>query len=159
MEEAVKGRVRKELEQSLELRSHHVVCLVGPFLSGKTTLIQEWLRDKHGGLDPYYLNVNLYLLEHLQREGTPEELSRVKARARLVMQVYLEEAIRSRLSQESLLVLDAIEILLPYQLDLVALASKYTLGDKRCIICVPEDREHRVEFEFSWARAHTVRIE
>ncbi len=159
MKESMNEDAWKQLDRSMEVGGQNIICVVGPFLSGKTTLAREWLRERYGQVDPYYLNVNQYLLEHLQREGPLAELDRVKAKARLVMQVYLEDAIRQAFQKQHLLVLDAIEILLPYELDLVTLVGKYARGEKRCILCVPEDAEHHFQFKFDWDACQVIRID
>lgn len=134
------------------------ICLVGGFQSGKTTLVRYFLSQKFSDPDKYYLNVNMYLLERLRKEGDDlSVLATMKAKTRLIMEVALEEAIEQHFAQHDLLVLDAIEVIYPYRLNLVSLVSRHTRDGKLCIICVPES--DRFAFDFSWGNCETVRLE
>jgi len=134
------------------------VCLVGDFQSGKTTLVRYFLSQKFSDPGKYYLNVNMYLLERLRKEGDDlSVLATMKAKTRLIMEVALEETIEQHFAQQDLLVLDAIEILYPYRLNLVSLVSRHTRDGKICIICVPEN--DRFAFDFSWGNCEIIRLE
>jgi hypothetical protein len=73
------------------------------------------------------------------------------------MSVALQEAIEDHFSKEQLLVLDSIEILYPYNLDLISLVSRYTRDGKICIVCVPENDSFL--FNFSWGNCYIIRLE
>lgn len=134
------------------------ICLVGDFQSGKTTLIKYFLSQKFADPDKYYLNVNMYLLEQLRKEGDNLSiLAAMKAKTRLMMEVTLEEAIEQHFAELDLLVLDAIEIIYPYHLNLISLVSRHTRDGKICIICVPEN--DKFSFEFSWGNCEIIRLE
>ena len=134
------------------------ICLVGDFQSGKTTLVKYFLSQKFSEPDKYYLNVGIYLLERLRREGDDlSVLSTMKAKTRLIMEVALEEAIEKNFAERELLVLDAIEILYPYRLNLVSVVSRHTRDGRICIICVPENE--RFAFDFSWGNCEIIRLE
>jgi GTPase SAR1 family protein len=134
------------------------ICLIGDFQSGKTTLVKYFLSSKFGNVDRYYLNVNLYLLNRLKEEETDLSImAKIKAKTRLIMSMALQDAIEKYFTKEDLLILDAIEILYPYNLDLVSLVSRYTRDGKVCIICVPENS--KFVFNFSWGNCDIVRLE
>lgn len=134
------------------------ICLVGDFQSGKTTLVKHFLARKFNDPDKYYLNVNMHLLEHLRKKGDDLSiLTTMKARARLIMEVALEDTIERHFAERDLLVLDAIEMLYPYNLNLVSLASRHTRDGKICIICVPENGKFK--FDFSWGNCEIIRLE
>lgn len=134
------------------------ICLVGDFQSGKTTLVRYFLSQRFSDPDKYYLNVSMYLLERLRKEGDDlSALATMKAKTRLIMEVALEEAIEQHFAQRDLLVLDAIEILYPYRLNLVSLVSRHTRDGKICIICVPEN--DKFTFDFSWGNCEIIRLE
>ena len=134
------------------------ICLMGDFQSGKTTLVRHFLAQKFDNPDEYYLNVNMYLLERLRKEGDDlSMLTTMKAKTRLIMQVALEEVIEQHFAERDLLALDAVEILYPYRLNLVSLASRHTRDGKICIICVPE--KDKFAFDFSWGNCEIVRLE
>lgn len=134
------------------------ICLVGNFQSGKTTLIKHFLINKFGNIDKYYISLNKYLLERLLSEGTDLSiLSKIKAKTRLIMEVALDDLLEKHFAQYNLLVLDAIEIIFPYNLNLVSLVNKHTMDGKICIICVPEN--DKFSFNFSWGNCSIVRLE
>jgi len=134
------------------------ICLVGDFQSGKTTLVKHFLAQKFSDPDKSYLNVNMHLLERLRKEGDDLSiLTTMKARARLIMEVALEDTIEQHFSEYDLLVLDAIEMLYPYNLNLVSLVSRHTRDGKICIICVPENG--KFTFDFSWGNCEIIRLD
>jgi GTPase SAR1 family protein len=134
------------------------ICLIGGFQSGKTTLVQYFLSNKFPDYEKYYLNVNLHLLNCLKQEKTDLSImSKIKAKTRLIMSVALQDVIEKHFAKENFIVLDAIEILYPYNLDLVSLVSRYTRDGKICIICVPENDDF--VFNFSWGNCDIVRLD
>ena len=135
------------------------ICIVGNFLSGKTVLVKQFLSDRFEHPEDYYLNVNLYLLEQLKKEEDLSNLILTKAKTRLIMQVTLEEAIRKHFKTYHLLVLDAIEIIYPYNLNLITITNKYARNSKICIICVPENRERGFVCDFSWGLCEVISLE
>jgi hypothetical protein len=134
------------------------ICLIGDFQSGKTTLAKYFLAQKFSDPDKHYMNVNMHLLERLRKEGDDLAiLTTMKAKTRLIMEVALEEAIEQHFAERDLLVLDAIEVLYPYRLNLVSLVSRHTRDGKICIICVPE--KEKFIFDFSWGNCEIIRLE
>jgi hypothetical protein len=134
------------------------ICLIGDFQSGKTTLVKYFLSSKFGNVDRYYLNMNLYLLNRLKEEEADLSImAKIKAKTRLIMSMALQDVIEKHFAKEDLLILDAIEILYPYNLDLVSLVSRYTRDGKVCIISVPENS--KFVFNFSWGNCDIVRLE
>ena len=139
--------------------SSGTICIVGDFLSGKTVLVKQFLTDRFEHPEDYYLNVNLYLLEQLKKEEDLSNLILTKAKTRLIMQVTLEEVIRKHFETYHLLVLDAIEIIYPYNLNLSTITNKYARDGKICIICVPENRERGFVCDFSWGLCEVISLE
>ncbi|MGQ9610759.1 MAG: hypothetical protein ACUVWN_15795 [bacterium] len=134
------------------------ICLVGNFQSGKTTLIKHFLMKKFGDINKYYISLNKYLLERLLNEGTElSVLSKIKAKTRLIMEVALNELLEKHFAQNDLLVLDAIEIIFPYNLNLISLVNRHTNDGKICIICVPEN--DKFAFNFSWGSCSVIKLE
>ena len=134
------------------------ICLIGGFLSGKTSLIKRYLADRFGQTDDCYLNVNLYLLEQLKKSGSLSTLALTKAKTRSMMQESLETTIGEHFERHDILVLDAIEIIYPYNLNLASITDKCTRDGKICIICVPEDRQRGFMFDFSWGMCEVIRL-
>jgi len=140
------------------------ICLIGDFLSGKTNLIKRFLADRFRGdypetpFPPCYLNLNLYLLEQLKKRGSFSTHALTKAKTRSMMQAILEEAIGKHFEKHDILVLDAIEIIYPYNLNLVSITDKFARDGKICIICVPEDKPRGFVFDFSWGMCEVIRL-
>ena len=133
------------------------ICLVGDFQSGKTTLVKYFLSRKFDDPDKYYLNVNLHLLDRLRREEDDlPVLGTMQAKTRIIMEVALEDEIEKHLAEHDLLVLDAIEIIYPYRLNLASVVSRHTRDGKVCIICVPES--DKFVFDFSWGNCEIIRL-
>ena len=44
------------------------ICLVGDFQSGKTNLVKHLLNERFGNSTDYYVNLNLYLLDELNKQ-------------------------------------------------------------------------------------------
>jgi GTPase SAR1 family protein len=133
------------------------VCLVGDFQSGKTTLVKYFLSRKFEDTDKYYLNVNMFLLERLRKEEDDLPiLGTMQAKTRIIMEVALEDEIEKHFAEYDLLVLDAIEIIYPYRLNLASVVSRHTRDGKVCIICVPEN--DKFVFDFSWGNCEIIRL-
>ncbi len=131
---------------------------MGDFQSGKTVLVRHFLAQKFDDPDEYYLNVNMHLLERLRKEGDDLTiLTTMRAKARLIMEVALEEEVEQHFAQHDLLVLDAIEMLFPYNLNLVSLVSRHTRDGKICVVCIPENG--KFAFDFSWGNCEIIKLE
>ena len=81
----------------------------------------------------------------------------MQAKTRLTMEVALEEAMERHFAEHDLLVLDSIEIIYPYRVNLASLVSRHTRDGKICIMCVPEN--DKFVFDFSWGNCEIIRLE
>ena len=138
---------------------HGTICLVGDFQSGKTNLVKHLLNEKFGNSTDYYVNLNLYLLDELDKQRTSIAYAGAKAKIHLLMQIAIEDLLESHFQTCNLLVLDAIEIIYSYELNFVAIADRFTRNDKCCIICVPQSEKHNYYFDFSWGLAEVIQID
>lgn len=134
------------------------VCLVGDFQSGKTHLIKHLLNERCGNPTDCYVNLNLYLLNELDKQRASIAYSGAKAKIHLLIQIAIEDLLESHFQTSNLLVLDVIEMVYSYELNLVAITDRFTDSGKCCIICVPESKKHNYYFDFSWGLAETIRI-
>jgi len=138
---------------------HGTLCLVGDFLSGKTTLVKRLLAEKFkASADDYYVNLNLYLLGELDKQNPSLIHSGAKAKTRILMQIAIEDLMQSHFQERALIVLDAIEATYPYELNLVSITNRFARDGKLCIICVPESLTHLYRFDWSWGLAEVIRI-
>ena len=135
------------------------ICLVGDFLSGKTTLVKRLLAEKFDTPVGYHVNLNLYLLDELDQHRSSVAYAGAKAKIRLLMQIAIEDLLQSHFQEHNLIVLDAIEVTYPYELNLVSITNRFACDGKQCIICVPESPQHNYRFEWSWGLAEVIRIE
>ena len=135
------------------------VCLVGEFQSGKTNLVKHLLKEKFGNSTDYYVNLNLYLLDELDKQRASIAYAGAKAKIHLLIQIAIEDLLERHFQTRNLLVLDAIEMIYSYELNLIATADRFTHNSKRCIICVPESEKHNFHFDFSWGLAEIIQID
>ena len=134
------------------------ICLVGEFQSGKTNLVKHLLDEKFGNSTDYYVNLNLYLLAELDKQRASIAYAGAKAKIHLLIQIAIEDLLDTHFQTHNLLVLDAIEMIYAYELNLVAITDRFAHGGKCCIICVPESKKHNYCFDFSWGLAEAIRI-
>ena len=137
---------------------HGTICLVGEFQSGKTNLVKCLLNEKLGSSTDYYVNLNLYLLDELDKQRVSIAYAGAKAKIHLLIQIAIEDLLDRHFQTHNLLVLDAIEMIYSYELNLVAITDRFARDGKRCIVCVPESKEHNYYFNFSWDLAEAIRI-
>ena len=134
------------------------ICLVGEFQSGKTNLVKHLLKEKFANSTDYYVNLNLYLLDELDRQQASIAYAGTKAKIHLLIQIAIEDLLERHFQTHNLLVLDAIEMIYSYELNLVAITDRFTRNGKYCIICIPESKKHDYYFDFSWGLAKAIRI-
>ena len=154
---------QREVYQALAARLHTgskggTICLVGKFQSGKTNLVKHLLNEKFGNVTDYYVNLNLYLLDELDKQRASIAYAGAKAKIHLLIQIAIEDLLDSHFQTHNLLVLDAIEMIYSYELNLVAITDRFARDGKCCIICVPESKKHNYRFDFSWELAEAIRI-
>ncbi len=134
------------------------ICLVGDFQSGKTNLVKHLLKEKFDNSTDYYVNLNLYLLDELDKQRASIAYAGAKAKIHLLIQIAVEELLNRHFQTHDLLVLDAIEMIYSYELNLITITDRFVNDRKRCIICVPESRKYSYYFNFNWELAETIRI-
>ena len=134
------------------------ICLVGEFQSGKTNLVKHLLNEKFGNATDYYVNLNLYLLDELDKQRASIAYAGAKAKIHLLIQIAIEDLLDNHFQRHNLLVLDAIEMVYSYELNLVTITDRFARDGKCCIICVPESKKHNYDFDFSWELAEAIRI-
>ena len=132
------------------------ICLIGEFRSGKTNLVKYLLKEKFGNSTDNYVNLNLYLLDELDKQRASIAYAGAKAKIRLLIQIAIEDLLEKHFQTHNLLVLDSIEIIYSYELNLVAITDRFARNGKCCIICVPESKKHNYYFDFSWELAETI---
>ena len=134
------------------------ICLVGEFQSGKTSLVKRLLNEKFGNSTDYYVNLNLYLLDELDKQRASIAYAGAKAKIHLLIQIAVEDLLDRHFQTHNLLVLDAIEMVYSYELNLLAITDRFVRDGKRCIICVPESKKHNYYFDFSWDLAGAIQM-
>ena len=137
---------------------HGTICLVGDFQSGKTNLVKHLLKEKFGDSTDYYVNLNLYLLDELNKHRASIAYAGAKAKIHLLIQIAIEELLDRHFQTHNFLVLDAIEMIYSYEINLITITDRFVDNGKRCVICVPESKKHNYYLDFNWALAETIRI-
>ena len=137
---------------------HGTICLIGEFQSGKTNLVKHLLDEKFGDSTGYYVNLNLYLLDELDKQRASIAYAGAKAKIHLLIQIAIEDLLDRHFQTHNLLVLDAIEMIYSYELNLVTITDRFARDGKCCIICVPESKKHNYYFDFNWRLAEAIQI-
>ena len=137
---------------------HGTICLIGEFQSGKTNLVKHLLDEKFGDSTDYYVNLNLYLLGELDKQRASIAYAGAKAKIHLLIQIAIEDLLERHFQTHNLLVLDAIEMIYSYELNLVTITDRFARDGKCCILCVPESKKHNYYFDFNWGLAEAIRI-
>lgn len=134
------------------------ICLVGEFQSGKTNLVKHLLNEKFGNSTDHYVNLNLYLLDELDKQRASIAYAGAKAKIHLLIQIAIEDLLDKHFQTHNLLVLDAIEMVYSYELNLVAITDRFARDGRCCIICTPQSKKNNYYFDFSWELAEAIRI-
>ncbi len=137
---------------------HGTICLVGDFQSGKTSIVKHLLVERFDKPADCYVNLNLYLLDELDKQSASIAYAGAKAKTHLLMQISVEDLLERHFHARDLLVLDAIEVTYPYELNLVSITNRFARDGKHCIICVPESKQRDYRFDFSWGLAEVIRV-
>lgn len=141
-----------------------LIVLSGNFQSGKTTLLKQFLINRH--LSPnHYLAVNQFLLMELQQylQKNPELnfkiLSVLKTKTASIFEDALENFLRNYFKSQHLLILDSIELLYHYPINLPQLVYPYCTEQNCVIISVPEDIKKAFTFNWNLSLAKVITIE
>ena len=137
---------------------HGTICLIGEFQSGKTNLVKHLLNEKFGNAIDCYVNLNLYLLDELDKQRASIAYAGAKAKIHLLIQLAIEDLLDKHFQTHNLLVLDSIEMVYSYELNLVAITDRFARDGRCCIICVPQSKKNNYYFDFSWELAEAIRI-
>jgi len=133
----------KEIDDFEKLRKvRGVLAIVGESPSGKTTLVKEYLK-RHGLSEAeYYLNVNEFIMKTFEQRQDYKALELDDRRGFLnrnqkLMEKTLSQKLSDHFKNKNLLVLDSIELLYKYEVNLTNLSYDPASGGKTCIICIP----------------------
>lgn len=150
----------QSLDAHIDAGSEHgTICLVGDFQSGKTNLVTHLIKEKFQNSADCYVNLNLYLLDELDKQRASIAYAGAKAKIHLLIQIAIEDLLEKHFQTHNLLVLDAIEMIYSYELNLLAITNRFARNGKYCIICVPESKKHNYRFDFNWELAEIIRID
>ena len=133
----------KEIDSFVDLpKVRGVLAVVGESQSGKTTLVKRYLRSRDLPEDGHYLNVNDFIMTKLQQRKDYKALELDDRRIfleknRRIIERILSEKFYDHFQENKILVLDSIELLSKYEVDLASLAYEPASGGRTCIICVP----------------------
>lgn len=133
----------KEIDSFVELpKVRGVLAVVGESRSGKTTLVKRFLESRSLSEDKHYMNVNDFIMTTLEKRQDFEALELDDKRGflernRRIIEKMLSEKLNDHFKDNNILVLDSIELLFKYKVNLATLAYEPASGGKTCIICVP----------------------
>lgn len=147
------------IDESLRRR---LLFVRGPFQSGKTWLLHQLLELRGLPVSEHYLALNQYLINRLQTELTPRRdlnytlLSRLKGKTAALFSDYIGQYLAVFFQTKNFLVIDSIELLYNYPVNLPQIASSYC-GDRNCIIiAVPLDEKYNFKFKWNYQLAKII---
>lgn len=129
-----------EFENLMKVRG--VLAIVGESPSGKTTLVKEYLKRRGLSESEYYLNVNDFIMKTLEHMKDYKALELDDRRGFLdsnrdLIEKTLSQKFSDHFKRKKLLVLDSIELLYKYEINLTNIAYDPASSGKTCIICIP----------------------
>ena len=133
----------KEIDSFVVLpKVRGVLVVIGESPSGKTTSVKQYLTSRGLPEDKHYLNVSDFIMIELKQRQDYKALELDDKRGflernRRIIERTLSKKLNEHFKNNDLLVLDAIELLLKYEVNLASLAYEPASGGKTCIICVP----------------------
>lgn len=138
-----------------------LIILRGPFQSGKTQVLHEVLRQRALPAKSHYLNLNQFLLSRLSRQMKEEPelsfhlLSLLKAKTSRLFEDYLQQFLNDFFQERNFLIIDAVELLFNYSVNLPQITYNYCRDANTIIISIPHDI--KTGFEFHWT-SHLAKI-
>jgi len=142
-----------------------LIFLKGAFQSGKSNTLFEFMKQRQLDYKEICLNLNQFLLFRLQSviKNNPgftlEHYSRLNAKTTLLFESYLSEYLKNFFEHQSLLVIDAIEILYKYPLNLPQVLYPYCRNGNIIIIAIPIDTRNHFTFDWNFNLAKIIEIE
>jgi len=134
----------KEIDGFVKLpKVRGVLAVVGESPSGKTALVKRYLTSHDLPEDKYCVNVNDFIMTTLEQRQDYKALEMADRggfgleRNRRIIEKILSKRLYDHFRDNKLLILDSIELLFKYGVNLAALAYEPASGGKTCIVCVP----------------------
>ena len=141
-------RLRKEQERAFlklnefvkqERARRGTICLSGPHQIGKTTVLLYFLWKNNYPLK-LYINANLFVINKLKKRKELEEFSKLEHATKKLIENLLSELLNNQFLEHDIMVIDSIELLNAYNIDIVNLAWNCAIDGKICIISTPLPR-------------------
>lgn len=142
-----------------------LIIFQGPFQSGKTRIALEILRQRGLPASVHYLNLNQFLLAELvqQMKANPDFkyniLSRLKAKTARIFELAIQRFLAQFFQKAHFLVIDAVELLCNYPINLPQLAYDFCRDTNIIIILVPHDLKTGFEFNWTYQSAKLIALE
>jgi archaellum biogenesis ATPase FlaH len=141
-----------------------LIILSGGFQTGKTTLIRQLLATR-GLSEEHYLSVNQYLLKELNQylQKNPDlshkVLSVLKTKTASLFKNSMETFLDNFFKSHHLLILDSIELLFNYPINLPQIAYHYCNERNSIIISMPEDIKKTFLFDWNLSLAKVITLD
>ncbi len=141
-----------------------LIVLAGGFQTGKTTLLRQLISNR--GFSPaQYLSVNQFLLKQLQnylqknKELNYKALSMLKSKTAGIFKNSIEAFLDDFFKSHHLLILDSIELLYNYPVNLPQMVYPYCSAPHTVIISLPEDVKKSFVFNWNLSLAKVITME
>ena len=156
------NRILDEIEEAQnESLRRGVILLRGPFQSGKTTILNRYLERHRLSKKEYLLDVNVYLLECLSndrslRTSNIAVSAKLKSKTSRLFEQYLEQYLTKHFSERSLLLIDSVELLFNYEINLIQIVYRYCQDGKIAIIGMPVDEQQGFVFDWTFSLSKII---
>lgn len=141
-----------------------LIILSGGFQTGKTTLLKRLLTIR-GISEEHYLSVNQFLIKELQQhiQINPDlnykVLSVLKTKTASIFKNSIENFLYNFFKSHHFLILDSIELLLNYPINLPQIVYHYCNEQNSVIISMPEDIKKSFVFDWNLSLAKVINLD
>lgn len=151
----IRNQTLKQINEAIEegLR-RGLIIIRGPFQSEKTVILRQLLRQKKLPEKENFLNLNQFLINQLKKEISQnpalsfELLSRLPGKTTALFESYIERYLPGFLEAKRLLIIDSVELLLHYPVNLPQIIYRFCQDQNTIILAVPHDLKN--EFILDW---------
>jgi len=145
----------KKLDEAVDEGIRRGLILVrGPFQSGKTRLLKQFLKHRNLPEKEHYLILNRYLIDVLKHEMAKNQkltfssLAVLKAKTASYFEKYIEDYLQTFFKKKDILIIDSVELLLNYSINLPRIAYRFCCDRNCIIISLPFDPHSN--FQLNW---------
>ncbi len=135
------------------------IAFVGDFGAGKTTVARYWLVRHFEEPERHYLALGDTLTRALMEDAPIETYADHPGKAKVALRLALDTALEEAFAAGDAVVVDSIEVLIEYDIPLLALLESYVRAGKVAVVCVPESPRHGFSFDFPAFQCYAISVD